>query len=92
MKAILNQLTRHEALSKQQARQILINIAEGAYNNSQITAFLTVYMMRSISLEELEGFRMALLELCRAVDLSGSMQSIYVAQEVMKKTPLIFQL
>ena len=70
MKAILNQLTRHEALSKQQARQILINIAEGAYNNSQITAFLTVYMMRSISLEELEGFRMALLELCRAVDLS----------------------
>ena len=70
MKAILNQLTRHEALSKEQARQILINIAEGAYNNSQITAFLTVYMMRSISLEELEGFRMALLELCRAVDLS----------------------
>lgn len=70
MKAILNQLTRHEALSKEQARQILISIAEGAYNNSQITAFLTVYMMRSISLEELEGFRMALLELCRAVDLS----------------------
>jgi anthranilate phosphoribosyltransferase len=70
MKTILNQLTRHEALSKQQARQILINIAEGAYNNSQITAFLTVYMMRSISLEELEGFRMALLELCQAVDLS----------------------
>jgi len=70
MKAILNQLTRHEALSKEQARQILINIAEGVYNNSQITAFLTVYMMRSISLEELEGFRTALLELCLAVDLS----------------------
>lgn len=70
MKAILNQLARQEVLTKEQARQILINIAEGSYNNSQIAAFLTVYMMRNISLEELEGFRTALLELCLAVDLS----------------------
>ena len=70
MKAILNRLIQHQQLSKEEARQIIINIADGQYNTSQITSFLTVYMMRSISLEELEGFRSALLELCIAIDLS----------------------
>lgn len=49
---------------------MIINIADGQYNTSQIASFLAVYMMRSISLEELEGFRSALLELCIAIDLS----------------------
>ena len=70
MKSILNRLIRHELLSKEEARQMIINIAEGKYNSSQIASFLTVFMMRSISLQELEGFREALLELCIAVDLS----------------------
>ena len=70
MKAILNQLIQHEPLSKEQARKVIIDIAEGQYNTSQIASFLTVFMMRSISLEELEGFRSALLELCISVDLS----------------------
>ena len=70
MKAILNRLMQHQQLSKEEARQMIINIADGQYNTSQIASFLTVYMMRSISLEELEGFRAALLELCIAIDLS----------------------
>ena len=70
MKGILNRLINHDILSKEDARQVLVNIANGIYNPSQISAFLTVYMMRSITIEELEGFRDALLELCRAVDLS----------------------
>ena len=70
MKSILNRLIRHELLSKEEARQMIINIADGKYNSSQIASFLTVFMMRSISLQELEGFREALLELCIAVDLS----------------------
>ncbi len=70
MKDTLNRLINHERLSKEDARNILVNIAQGRYNTSQIAAFLTVYMMRSISIEELEGFRDALLELCLAVDLS----------------------
>ena len=70
MKAILNQLIRHEQLTSENARRVIINIAEGKYNPSQIAAFLTVFMMRGISLEELEGFRNALLELCNEVDLS----------------------
>ncbi|MEM9363593.1 MAG: anthranilate phosphoribosyltransferase [Bacteroidota bacterium] len=70
MKETLNRLINHEILSKDDAKQILVNIAKGDYNTSQIAAFLTVYMMRSITIEELEGFRDALLELCLAVDLS----------------------
>ncbi len=70
MKNILNRLINHEVLSKQEAKDILVNISNGSYNPSQIASFLTVYMMRSITVEELEGFRDALLELCVAVDLS----------------------
>lgn len=70
MKEILNRLINHDILSKKDAKQVLVNIAKGEYNTSQIAAFLTVYMMRSITIEELEGFRDALLELCLAVDLS----------------------
>ncbi|MEX0273852.1 MAG: anthranilate phosphoribosyltransferase [Flavobacteriaceae bacterium] len=70
MKETLNRLINHEILEKEDAKQILVNIAQGAYNPSQIAAFLTVYMMRSITIEELEGFRDALLELCVAVNLS----------------------
>ena len=69
MKTVLNRLIKHEQLSKEEAREMIINIADGKYNNSQIASFLTVYMMRSIGLDELEGFRSALLELCIAVDL-----------------------
>ena len=70
MKETLNKLINHEILPKEEAKQILVNIAKGDYNTSQIAAFLTVYMMRSVTIEELEGFRDALLELCLAVDLS----------------------
>ncbi len=71
MRETLNRLINHEILSKEDAKQILVNIAKGEYNTSQISAFLTVYMMRSIAIEELEGFRDALLDLCLAVDLAA---------------------
>ncbi|MDP2686056.1 MAG: anthranilate phosphoribosyltransferase [Aequorivita sp.] len=70
MKQILNRLINHEHLSKEEARTVLVNISEGKYNQNQIAAFLTVYMMRNVSLAELEGFRDALLDLCLAVDFS----------------------
>jgi len=71
MKSILNHLFEYKTLNKAQAREILVNIGQGLYNHAQITAFLTVYMMRSITVEELEGFRDAMLELCLQVDLSA---------------------
>lgn len=70
MKEILNRLISHETISKAEAKEVLMNISKGAYNEHQIAAFLTVYMMRSITLDELEGFRDALLELCLRVDLA----------------------
>ena len=71
MKNILNKLINHEVLSKEEAKDVLINISSGSYNPSQISAFLTVFMMRSITIDELSGFREALLELCVRVDLSA---------------------
>ncbi len=70
MKEILNRLINQETISKQEAKNVLVNISRGDYNTSQIASFLTVYMMRSISVEELDGFREALLELCLPVNLS----------------------
>jgi anthranilate phosphoribosyltransferase len=70
MKNILNRLINNELLSKEEAKNVLVNISNGSYNPSQIAAFLTVYMMRSISIEELAGFREALQELCVRIDLS----------------------
>ncbi len=70
MKAILNKLIEHQWLSREESRRVLIEVASGTFNTSQIAAFLTVYMMRSVTIEELEGFRDALLELCHAVDLA----------------------
>ena len=69
MKAILNRLINHEQLSKEESRQMIINIADGHYTSSQIASFLTVYLMRSITLDELEGFRSALLELCLLINI-----------------------
>jgi anthranilate phosphoribosyltransferase len=45
-------------------------MASGKYNDPEMAAFITVYLMRSITVEELSGFRDALLELCTPVDLS----------------------
>ena len=70
MKAILNRLIKHQSLTKEEARQMIINIADEKYNASQIASFLTVFMMRSITLEELDGFRLALLELCNSINVN----------------------
>ncbi|WP_115124726.1 anthranilate phosphoribosyltransferase [Marinirhabdus gelatinilytica] len=70
MKTILNRLINHELLTKEEARNILVQISEGKFNQAQIAAFLTVYMMRSVTIEELEGFRDALLDLCIKIDVS----------------------
>src|SRR5688572_6789752 len=64
MKSILNELIEHRSLTKETAREVLVDLASGKYNPSQTTAFMTVYMMRSITVDELQGFRDAMLELC----------------------------
>jgi len=69
MKQLLNRLINQESISSEEAKKVLVNISNGEYNQSQIASFLTVYMMRSITLEELMGFRDALLDLCIAINL-----------------------
>ena len=70
MKNVLQHLYNHHTLSKHDAKRILIGISQGEYNPSQIASFLTIYNMRGITIEELSGFREALLELCISIDLS----------------------
>lgn len=64
MKEIFNELIDHRSLTKDTARNVLVELASGKYNPSQMAAFMTVYMMRSITVDELQGFRDAMLELC----------------------------
>jgi len=70
MKNILQHLFEHKTLKREEAKEVLIQIAQGEFNEFQTTSFLTVFMMRSITVDELTGFREALLELCIPVDLS----------------------
>lgn len=70
MKNILSKLTAHQTLSRQEAKSVIINISKEKYNSSQITALLTVFMMRAITVEELDGFREALQELCIPINMS----------------------
>jgi anthranilate phosphoribosyltransferase len=71
MKKILQLLFAHKTLSRNEAKEVLVNISKGVYNESEITSFITVFLMRSITIDELQGFRDALLELCVRVDLNG---------------------
>ena len=70
MKQILNQLFNHQSLTREEAAVVMTNIAAGKYNDAEIAAFISVYLMRSIELEEVIGFRNALLELAIPMDLS----------------------
>ncbi len=71
MKALLERLFAHETLTRDEARQALLRITEGEVPDAQIAAFATVFRMRPVQRQELEGFRDALLERCRRVDLEG---------------------
>ena len=71
MKDTLNHLFAYRTLPQDEAHRVVLGIARGEYNPAQIAAFLTVYLMRSVTVDELAGFRNALLELCRPVELGG---------------------
>jgi len=64
MKQILNELIDNRTLTKETAHRVLVDLASGKFNTSQTASFMTVYMMRSITVDELQGFRDAMLELC----------------------------
>lgn len=71
MKKILQNLFEHKTLSREMAKDVLVRIGKGMFNEHEVTAFMTIYLMRSITIDELQGFRDALLELCVHIDLNG---------------------
>lgn len=71
MKNTLEYLYAHKTFSKEDAKEVLQDIATGKHQPTQIASFLTAFIMRNITLEELIGFREALISLCNKVDLSA---------------------
>lgn len=70
MKTILSRLFNHEELTSDETKQILLRITEQAYPDAQIAALLTVFQMRGITVDELIGFREALMQTRVAIDFS----------------------
>ncbi|MBC7936643.1 MAG: anthranilate phosphoribosyltransferase [Rhizobacter sp.] len=76
MKKILNYLFEYKTLTRQQARDILVQVSEKKFNESEIAALITVYLMRTITIDELQGFKDALMELALPVNLEGELTDI----------------
>ena len=72
MKEILTTLFENKTLSREVSKNILINIASGKYNTPQVAAFMSVYLMRNITVQELTGFQEAMLELCQQVKFDSA--------------------
>ncbi len=69
MKTYLTKLTQGQTLTSAEAYDAFVKIGSGEANAAQMAAFVTVFLMRSITSEELKGFREAMLSLCVKVDL-----------------------
>ena len=76
MKKILEKLFDHNYLEYEESKKVLKEISSKKYNYSQVASFLTVYKMRNPSVQEIEGFRDALLDLCVKIDLSSDFETI----------------
>ena len=76
MKKILEKLFDHNYLEYEESKKILKEISSKKYNYSQVASFLTVFKMRNPSVQEIEGFRDALLDLCVKIDLSSDFETI----------------
>ena len=82
MKDLLYKMFEHKSLSREESRRVLLNIADGRYNDAQLSAFMTVFLMRSITQDELSGFRDAVLERRNPVNLDDYEPSTSSAPEV----------
>ena len=76
MKKILERLFNHSYLSYEESKKILKEISSNKYNDSQVASFLTIFKMRNPSVQEIEGFRDALLDLCIKIDLGSDFETI----------------
>lgn len=70
MKEIINRLLNHEELSSAETKQIMLNITKEMYPDAQIASLLTILQMRGVAVDELIGFREALMETRIPIDFS----------------------
>lgn len=71
MKKILQYLFEHKTLPRAEARDVMRGIAAGRYNDAELASFITVYLLRTITIDELQGFRDGLLELALPTPLAA---------------------
>lgn len=80
MRETLDALCRYEKIDRNQAKALLVGIAQGEYDPVLVSSFLTVFRMRNVTVEELLGFRDAMLELAfkpkladfKTIDMCGT--------------------
>lgn len=71
MKKIIQHLLDHKNLTKSLAKEVMIGIGKGNYTEAEVASFVTIYLMRTITIDELAGFREALLEMCNHVKIEA---------------------
>lgn len=70
MKEILYKLFDYHYLTREEAKKVLFDIVNGDVPDTQVASLITSFLMRNISVDEILGFRDALLDTRVQVDLS----------------------
>lgn len=76
MKKILNNLFEYKSLTAEQAKEVMSNIGKGIYTDAEIASFITVFLMRTMTIAELQGFRDALMEMALPVKFNDEIIDI----------------
>ncbi len=71
MNHILDKLLHHEHLTFEEARSFMLGIEEEKFTSEAISGMLMIIQMRGAQLEEMRGFRSALLELANHIELDS---------------------
>jgi anthranilate phosphoribosyltransferase len=90
MKNILNKIIERAQLDKAEAYQCMLAIGNGELPDAQTVAIMAGIQMRGLQLDELIGFRQALLELALPMRLDIAL--MFAEQAATARTPLIFLL
>src|SRR5690349_15281780 len=69
MKTSFQKLCHGHTLSEPEAYELLQHICQNQFNTSQLAAIMAFYIARPITVNELMGFRKALLDVCVPVKL-----------------------
>src|SRR5574344_177978 len=71
MKQYPTKLLNHEQLSSEETDTIMLNITKGMYPDTQIAALLALIQARGVTVDEILGFRNAMMQTRLPIDLSG---------------------